>query len=188
MNHLDHPLFCASCRYWCRCFRHQGSLYECLNIPFSFIPEDQGEEVDLADQFPSCHTLHNHHCEILKSYNSHHVLVIFLDWCMPSLFCPYFILTLCVSKLWYAEIIKTFFFVIQLESIYYVRTLGWPPSLAIYVWIFLECFSCQGGGPTTISFHCHLPSNGSISSNTIADVLLPFPEVSVVSNVVSVPE
>jgi hypothetical protein len=27
MNHLEHPLFCASCRYWCRCFRHQGNLY-----------------------------------------------------------------------------------------------------------------------------------------------------------------
>jgi hypothetical protein len=27
MNHLNHPRFCASCRYWCRCFRHQGNFY-----------------------------------------------------------------------------------------------------------------------------------------------------------------
>jgi hypothetical protein len=27
MNHLNRPMFCASCCYWCRCFRHQGNLY-----------------------------------------------------------------------------------------------------------------------------------------------------------------
>jgi hypothetical protein len=27
MNHLNHPMFCASCCYWCRCFRHQGNFY-----------------------------------------------------------------------------------------------------------------------------------------------------------------
>jgi hypothetical protein len=41
MNHPNHPLFCASCRYWCRCFRHQGNFLSEFPSPrviLSFFP------------------------------------------------------------------------------------------------------------------------------------------------------
>jgi hypothetical protein len=114
---------------------------KCLDIPFPFFSEDQGEEVDLPDQLPSCFNY------IPGPVHSFYILSLF----QFDLVC---------FKPWYAEIIMTFFFVTPLEGRYYVRTLNCPlSSLQFFVFeYFWNIFSVNMEDPTQSVFIAIYPA------------------------------